>query len=119
MDKPLKIVYDESKSIEVEKNYIVDNFLGSDIKAGYSIVRTHLNGKHPFMKNLKSSRTYYLLNGFGIFEFEDEVIRIETGEILTIPSNTKYGFKGKFDALLIDCPAFNPEDDIIYDEFVD
>ena len=38
--------------------------------------------------------------------------------MLTIPSNTKYAFKGRFDALLVDHPAFNPENDIIYDEYI-
>ena len=119
MGKPVKIIYDKNKSIEVEKNYIVDNFLGSDLNAGYSVVRTHLDGKHPFMKNIKSNRTYYILNGNGTFYFEKETINLKDGQMLLIPANTKYGFKGKFDALLIDCPAFNPADDVIYDEMID
>lgn len=117
MIKPTKFIYDKQKSIEVEKNYIVDNYLSESDNVGYSIVRTHLNGKHPYMKNVISNRSYYLINGYAKFYFEDEVISLEEGELLTIPKDTKYAFEGKFDAILVDCPAFNPNNDVIYDEF--
>ncbi len=116
MAKPIKIIFDKSKSIEVEKGYVVDNFLSKENNMGYSIVRTHLDGQHPFMKNIKSNRTYYLLNGSATFVFDDKTIDIQGGEMLTIPKDTKYSFKGKFDAILVDCPAFDPHDDIIYRE---
>lgn len=116
MVKPLKITYDKNKSVEVERGYIVDNYLAKESNMGYSIVRTHLDGKHPFMKNIKSNRTYYLIEGNATFVFENESIIMESGDMLVIPKNTKYAFKGKFTALLIDCPAFDANDDIIYDE---
>lgn len=119
MVKPIKIVFDKSKSLEVEKGYIVDNFLSKDHDVGYSIVRTHLNGKHPFMKNIKSNRTYYLLDGSAKFIFDTEKIDVQKGEMLSIPKDTKYAFKGKFDAILVDCPAFEPENDVIYNEELD
>lgn len=115
MNKPIKIVFNPENSIEVEKGYIVDNFLSKDENMGYSIVRTHLNGTHPFMKNIRSNRTYYLLSGNATFIFDDDIIDIKFGEMITIPKDTKYSFKGVFDAILVDCPAFNPNDDVIYD----
>ena len=30
MKEPTKFIYDEDKSIEVEKNYIVDNYISKD-----------------------------------------------------------------------------------------
>lgn len=116
MRKPVKIIFNSSKSIEVEKGYVVDNFLSKSDNVGYSIVRTHLDGSHPFMKNINSNRTYYLLNGNAQFIFDGETIDIQSGEMLVIPKNTKYAFKGKFDAILVDSPAFDPNDDIIYKE---
>lgn len=116
MKEVTKFIYDSSKSIQVEDSYIVDNYLSKEDNVGYSIVRTHLDGKHPYMKNLKSNRTYYLLDGNGMFFFEDKVIDLNKGEMLTIPNNTKYAFKGKFDAILVDCPAFDVNDDVIYEE---
>lgn len=115
MAKPIKIIFDKSRSIEVEKGYVVDNYLSKENNMGYSMVRTHLNGKHPLMKNKKSNRTYYLITGNATFTFEEETIDIKGGEMLTIPKDTKYSFKGEFDALLVDCPAFDPNDDVIYE----
>lgn len=118
MGKAIKITYNKSKSVEVEKGYVVDNYLSKDDNMGYSIVRTHLDGKHPYMKNINSNRTYYLISGEAKFYFENETIKIVEGEMLVIPKNTKYGFKGKFDAILVDCPGFDPNDDIVYKEDV-
>lgn len=114
--KAIKIIYNETKSVEVEKGYVVDNYLSKEDKMGYSIVRTHLNGKHPLMKNINSNRTYYLMNGNATFCVENEEIELNEGEMLVIPKNTKYSFEGNFDAILVDCPAFNPDDDIIYED---
>ena len=119
MGKAIKITFDETKSVEVEKNYIVDNFLSKDDNMGYSIVKTHLDGSHPFMKNIKSNRTYFLLRGSGQFYMDDEIINLSEGEMLVIPKNTKYAFKGNFDSILIDSPAFDSNDDIIYNEQIE
>lgn len=119
MGKPIKITYEPSKSIEVEKNYIVDNYLSQKDNMGYSIVRTHLNGKHPYMKNINSNRTYYLLKGEATFYFDDNRITVEEGDMIVIPKDTKFAFKGIFDAILVDSPAFNPDDDVIYNEEIE
>lgn len=116
MSEVLKICYDESKSIEVEKGYVVDNYLNKDANMGYSVVRTYLDGKHPYMKNICSNRTYYLMNGNAVFYVNSKEIELKSGEMLVIPKNTKYAFKGQFDAILIDHPAFDPQNDIIYEE---
>lgn len=112
--EPFKIIYNKEKSIEVEKGYIVDNYVQKEHNLNYSILRTHLNGSHPYMKNIKSDRTYYLIDGKVEFIFEDNNIILSKGEMLVIPKNTKYSFHGKFDAILVDSPAFDPKDDIIY-----
>jgi len=111
-----KVIYDKNKSIEVENGYIVDNYISKDDDIGYSVVRTHLDGKHPFMKNTNSNRTYYLINGEANFYIDNQIINVSSGEMMVIPKNTKYAFKGKFDAILIDCPAFDVKYDVIYDE---
>lgn len=111
-----KVIYDKNKSIEVEKGYIVDNYISKDDDIGYSVVRTHLDGRHPFMKNTNSNRTYYLINGEASFYINDQIINVSSGEMMIVPKNTKYAFKGKFDAILIDCPAFDVKYDVIYDE---
>lgn len=108
------IPFDKSKSVEVEKNYIIDNYLGKSSNLGYSVVRTHLNGKHPLMKNTLSNRTYYIIDGTASFYVGNEQFTIKQGDTLTITKDTLYRFEGKFDAILISCPAFEEKYDVIY-----
>lgn len=102
------------KTIEVEKNYNIDNYMEGWSDLGYSVVRTHLKGKHPLMKNTISNRTYYIINGNGVFYANTKEYNVQTGDMITIPKNTKYKFDGEFDAILISNPAFNEKYDIIY-----
>ncbi len=104
------------KSIEVEENYCVDNYLEDWSNLGYSVVRTHLKGKHPLMKNTISNRTYYIINGCGLFCVNKKEYKVQAGDMLTIPKNTKYKFEGEFDAILISSPQFNAKYDVIYNE---
>lgn len=112
--KAVFIPYNAKNSIEVEKNYIIDNYLGEDANLGYSVVRTHLDGKHPLMKNLVSNRTYYFLKGSAQFDVDGEIYDVKEGDTLTIEKDTLYKFEGKFDAILISCPAFNEKYDVIF-----
>ena len=108
------IPFNKENSFEVEKNYVIDNYLDNSSNMGYSVVRTHLNGNHPLMKNVISNRTYYIINGNASFDVENEHFDLEQGDTLTIPKNTLYKFEGKFDAILISCPAFDEKYDVIY-----
>ncbi len=112
MEKYKKLVV--SSSVQVENGYVVDNYFDNTINIGYSVVRTHLDGEHPEMLNKSSNRTYYLIKGSAEFNISGEKVKIKSGEMLTIMKNTRYSFKGKFDAILIDCPRFNPKDDVIF-----
>lgn len=108
------IPFDKNNSIEVENGYIVDNYLDKPANMGYSVVRTHLDGKHPLMKNILSNRTYYIIDGNCTFQVEEQTFKLSKGDTLTIPKDTIYKFEGKFDAILISCPAFEERYDIIF-----
>lgn len=104
----------KSSSVEVEKGYIVDNYFDESVDIGYSVVQTHLNGKHPVMLNKLSNRTYFLIDGHATFLIDGKTVELKKNEMLVIEKNTKYSFEGEFDAILIDCPKFNPQDDVIF-----
>ncbi|MBQ4542326.1 MAG: hypothetical protein IJA23_05715 [Clostridia bacterium] len=108
------IPFNKENSFEVEKNYVIDNYLDKSSNLGYSVVRTHLNGNHPLMKNIISNRTYYIINGNASFDVENEHFKLKQGDTLTIPKDTLYKFEGIFDAILISCPAFDEKYDVIY-----
>lgn len=110
----IHIPYDRNNSVEVEENYIIDNYVGKDLKMGHSVIRSHLNGKHPLMKNTKSNRTYYFISGHGKFMINGKTVEVKAEDMLVIPKNTLYSFEGEFDAILISVPAFDPKYDVIY-----
>ena len=112
--KAFKTTFDKDKSFTAEPGYVIDNFITADDKLGYSIVRTHLSGKHPLMKNTSSHRTYYFISGTAQFSVDNELFALTSGDMMTIPKNTKYSFEGNFDAILVSVPTFNPADDIIF-----
>lgn len=112
--KAFKTCFDSKNSFVAEPNYIIDNFITRDENLGFSVVRTHLNGSHPLMKNINSHRSYYFLSGYAKFLVDGDEFEVKEGEMITIMKNTTYKFEGKFDALLISCPAFNPDDDVIF-----
>ena len=112
--KATKIIFDKSNSKEVQKGYVIDNYINETHNLGFSLVRSHLNGEHPLMKNINSSKTYYIIRGQGTFFVNNEQINVKASDVIIIPKNTKYKFNGKFSAILISSPAFNPKDDIFY-----
>lgn len=112
--KAFKTSFNKDNSFIAEPGYIIDNYITANDGLGYSLVRTHLNGRHPLMKNTSSHRTYYFIFGSAKFYVGKEVFELTSGEMMTIPKNTKYSFEGNFEALLLSVPAFNPAEDIIY-----
>ena len=111
--KTFKISKNDVQSVEVEQKYIIDNYLSDGTDLGFSVVVSHLDGSHPLMKNTLSNRLYYFLKGKGKFFVEDKTFEVEAGDMLVVPKNTFYKFEGKFDAVLISCPAFDPKTDVI------
>ena len=112
--KAFKTTFDKNKSFTAEPGYIIDNYLTAEADLGCSVVRAHLDGKHPLMKNTSSNKIYYFIKGQAKFFVGDEEFFVNEGDMMTIPKNTIYKFEGKFDAILISCPAFNPADYVIY-----
>ena len=57
-----------------------------------SVVYAELNGPHSEVKSESVERVYYILNGKGEFKIEDEITAVETGDVITVPPNTKYDY---------------------------
>lgn len=108
------IPFDKQNSVQVEDGYVIDNFLTKNHKTSHSLVCSHLNGKHPMMKNTVSDRTYYLTKGYATFYINNKQIKIRENEVIFIPKNTLFSFEGEFDAVLVCVPAFDPKDDVVY-----
>ncbi|OIN89542.1 hypothetical protein AUJ59_01265 [Candidatus Beckwithbacteria bacterium CG1_02_47_37] len=74
------------------------------------------NGKHPKMKSFNSDRLYFILQGKGEFIVNNQSVTVKQKEVIIIPKNTPYNYKGKFTCFLVHCPAFDRKQEIRYNE---
>lgn len=66
-------------------------------------------GHNSEFYNTRSTFTYILLEGNGSFFLNDEEVKVSTGDMLSIPPNTRIYFKGELKMILITTPAWKQE----------
>jgi mannose-6-phosphate isomerase-like protein (cupin superfamily) len=74
------------------------------------------HGKHPDMKNSSSDRVYFVIEGRGEFNIDGEKFIVNKEEIIIVPKNTRYSYKGDMKCLLVNSPAFDREKEIIFNK---
>ncbi len=77
-------------------------------KSGFAIVETE-TGHETTIINHVCDCFYYVLVGKGYFEINGIKENFETGDLVVIPAETKFTYKGKCKLLRITAPAFYPE----------
>ena len=60
----------------------------------------------------KSTFTYIILEGSGVFFLDDEPVNVSKGEVISIQPNTRIYYKGKLKMVLITNPAWRPENEV-------
>lgn len=68
--------------------------------------------RHGRAKNLKSDRIYFVIEGTGEFIISEETIPVKETDVVIVPKNTEYDYKGKMKIFLVHSPAYDPEADI-------
>jgi len=68
-----------------------------------------VDGSHGKVKTTKSDRVYLVLEGSGEFIIDGKVIQVEKMDVIIVPKNTPYDYKGKMKLFLVHCPAFNQD----------
>ena len=69
------------------------NYKLTHIQPYQSVVFAELNGVHGRVNTKDLERIYYILEGSGEFEIAGKVIRVDTGDVLTVPPDTYYDYK--------------------------
>lgn len=113
MSKPKKITFDERVVRGESSEYVIENYLTSQVTNNISVAISRLNGKIPKTKNIVSDRVYYFLEGMAYIIFDDENIEVKKGDVLYIPKNTFYTVEGTFEALLVNTPSFQINNEIV------
>ena len=77
----------------------------------YDLVVSTFKGVHGPMRNLKTTRTYYVISGTGAFEKEGKRHNIKAGDIVEVaPGEWTTIYGDNLQTLIICTPPFSPED---------
>ena len=60
--------------------------------------------------NVYSTKTYYVLEGKGVFKINNELIHVQKDDVIEIPPKTEFVFAGQMKLLLMMAPAFRMQD---------
>ncbi len=113
MNEILLIKKEDAVKRKISKSYAVNNFLTKNSSDNVSVAVSEAKNHSETTKNIRSDRVYYVLEGNLVVKRDNKQFVAETGDAIFIPKNTEYHFKGTFKAVVINSPAFNPEDEKI------
>jgi mannose-6-phosphate isomerase-like protein (cupin superfamily) len=71
-----------------------------------------LDGRHGKIKNQKSDRTYFVIDGSGEFIINNKIVKVEKMDVIIVPKNTLYDYKGKMKLFLVDSPAYDKDSEV-------
>lgn len=84
---------------------------------GIVLVSTE-EGHNEEFSNLKSTVVYVVLEGSGAFFLDDEEVKVEKGDMISIEPNTRIYYKGKLKMILITNPAWKQENEVETRSFI-
>lgn len=71
-----------------------------------------VTGVHGKIKSSVNDRIYYIIRGEGEFVINDRTVKVRESDVIVIPRNTAYDYRGNMEMLLVNSPAFEPDGDI-------
>lgn len=105
----------EPKDISFERSGIVGKvFPTSEItsKSNFVLISTDKGHETTIIEH-ESDFVYYILEGEGYFEIEDEKQKCSKGDLVVIPAGAKFTYKGKLKMLLCVTPPWRKEQEEI------
>ena len=105
----IKIIkHEEGGERKISESYSVLNLL-TGAESDKVSVAVSTAKDHTETTKTTSDRAYYVLEG----EIEVNDLIAKQGDVVFIPANTEYTFKGTFKAVLVNSPAFKKENETI------
>lgn len=91
----------------------------ADVKCRYSLAHAVVKPKESSTPHaLKTTEVYYILEGEGVMNIDDETAKVRAGDMIYIPPNAKQFItnSGNSDLkfLCVVDPAWRPEDEIVF-----
>ena len=66
-----------------------------------------VDGHHGKIKTTQSDRVYYVLEGKGEFIIDGKVEQVGKTDVVIVPKNTPYDYRGKMRLFLVHVPAYD------------
>lgn len=108
---PVKISEKEAKKIELGTKVIYKYILPTKL---FDIAKMVVKGRHPqdpkkviFEKDC--SFAIYLINGHGKYVINNKEFEVSEGDVVYVPSGSKFSCEGNFEYITVDVPAYYPE----------
>lgn len=117
--RPAIMKYKLTKKEEVKKKEKVGISLDvyPDVSDCGLVIITTEKGHNSEFVNKRSTFTYIVIDGEGLFFLDDEEVSVAKGDSISIEPNTRIYYKGKLKLVLITTPAWRQEDETIIRTF--
>ena len=69
------------------------NYKLKQLKTYQSVVYAELKGEHGEVETNDVERVYFIVEGEGEFEINKETIKVEKGDVVTVPAETTYNYR--------------------------
>lgn len=83
--------------------------------ANASAAYFEVTGSHGKVKTTISDRVYFVIEGVGEFEIDDNIFEVKEKDMIIVPKNTPYDYKAKKGTLklfLVHTPAYDRKGEI-------
>lgn len=100
-----KITCNDKKTRYISKNHYTDNYITKDITENVSLAIANVSEEIK-KESIANERIYYFLSADVDFIIDGEKVHFQTGDILYAKNIKDYSAKGKFEAIIINAPAY-------------
>ena len=100
-----KITKNEKVTRKITDVHSADNYLTKETTENISLAINRLDGKLDLVKTV-NERVFYFINADVDFMIDNEKVHFEDGEVLYLSKDTNYSAIGRFEAVVVNCPAF-------------
>jgi mannose-6-phosphate isomerase-like protein (cupin superfamily) len=105
------MIYKKSNRVEFEKQGVKMRVYNSKEQCPEAAVvyQETLTGHSEEFYHTKSNFIFYIIEGAGTWFIEDEPYKVEAGDVVIIPPNKRFYYKGNLKQICVTAPAWEPE----------
>ncbi len=100
-----KITKNEKVTRKISDAHSADNYLTKETTENISLAINRLDGKLDLIKTV-NERVFYFISADVDFTIDNEKVHFEDGEVLYLSKDTNYSANGRFEAIVVNSPAF-------------